>query len=340
MIKKRVLFYSSVKDIELFQIQRFYSVDIALLVNLGYEVSITNHIGKFCLFWKYDIAFLYFYKWALLPAILAKIFSKKVYFTGGIDQLEESITSKIEFFSQAILFKLCYIFSDICLVVSQSDLKNIKKIYNRKCLDKVYFSSHTINVDSFYVENVLSKKNDFTTIAWMGSIENVQRKGVDKSLILFEKLVQRQEFSDSKFYIIGKQGEGSRYLSKLCTSLNITDRVVFTGDIDEEVKIAILRDSKYYFQLSTFEGFGIAAIEALAAKNIVIHSGKGGLKETIKNFGVKINIYADSVEDFVNISNLIVSYRPDLLSKAHNHILANYSNDARQNDFMKIMLSK
>ena len=100
MIKKRVLFYSSVKDIELFQIQRFYSVDIALLVNLGYEVSITNHIGKFCLFWKYDIAFLYFYKWALLPAILAKIFSKKVYFTGGIDQLEESITSKIEFFSQ------------------------------------------------------------------------------------------------------------------------------------------------------------------------------------------------------------------------------------------------
>ena len=56
-MRKRVLFYSSVKSIELLKTQKFYQIDIALLEDLGYEVLLSHKILDSLLFWKYDILF-------------------------------------------------------------------------------------------------------------------------------------------------------------------------------------------------------------------------------------------------------------------------------------------
>ena len=53
-MKKRILFYSSVGSLELFKTQKFYQIDIALLGDLGYDVSLSNRILDSLLFWKYD----------------------------------------------------------------------------------------------------------------------------------------------------------------------------------------------------------------------------------------------------------------------------------------------
>jgi glycosyltransferase involved in cell wall biosynthesis len=337
MTRKRILFYSSVNNIHLFDIQRFYTVDIKLLESIGYDVIKTNKVSCFFKFWKYDISFLYFYRWSLFPALISKFFSKNIYFTGGIDHLEEKITTRREYLIQVWLFKLCYLLSKTCIIVSNSDLENIKKIFNKKQLHKIYLSFHTINVENYYLEDLSGKNNHFSTIAWMESVDNIKRKGIDKALIIFHKLINNIEFSDSKFYIIGKQGKGSDYLKKLCKSLEISNKVVFTGSISEEQKISVLKKNKYYFQLSTFEGFGIAAIEALAAKNIVIHSGNGGLNETIRDFGVMINIETNFDEYIENVLHLLVNYNYDLMFKSTQHITDNYSNRTRQNDFKIII---
>ena len=49
-------------------------------------------------------------------------------------------------------------------------------------------------------------------------------------------------------------------------------------------------ESKFYFMLSTYEGFGIAAIEALTAGCCLIHSGRGGLKDAAGEMGVQVDI--------------------------------------------------
>jgi glycosyltransferase involved in cell wall biosynthesis len=273
----------------------------------------------------------------LFPAILSKLFLKKVFFTGGIDELNELTTPRRDYFIQIILFKFCYLLSDKCIVVSKSDMSNILKIYSGKRLRKLFLSYHTIDHETFYVNDVFLKNNNFTTIGWMENISNVRRKGIDKSLILFEKLIKYPKFSDSKFYIIGKEGEGSDYLRELCRSLEITNKVVFTGNIGENEKISILRSSKYFFQLSTFEGFGIAAIEALAAKNIVIHSGNGALSETILNFGVKLNMNDVLNKNIESIVYLMVNFRSDLLEKAQHHIINNFSNESRAKKLKEVM---
>ena len=83
-MKKRLLFYSSVKSLELFKTQKFYQIDIALLEDLGYDVWLSNRIFDSLLFWKYDILFSYFYRYSFFTALFAKCFGKKTYFTGGI----------------------------------------------------------------------------------------------------------------------------------------------------------------------------------------------------------------------------------------------------------------
>ena len=61
-MKNKILFYSSVSNIELFETQKFYKTDISLLKSLGFDVSVTNRIIDFLFFWKYDLAFIYFFR--------------------------------------------------------------------------------------------------------------------------------------------------------------------------------------------------------------------------------------------------------------------------------------
>jgi len=337
-MNKRILFYSSVSSKELFFTQRFYYIDITLIKNLGYEVHETNRILDFLCFWKYHIAFIYFYKFGLFPAILARLFHKKVYFTGGIDALEKSTTNPRDYLLQKYLFKLCHLFSTNCILVSKSDADNVRKIYNGMLPERTSLSFHTIDVENFTNIGLSEKESIFTTIVWMGSVGNVCRKGVDEALKVYKCLsASKAEYAETKFYIIGKEGNGTDYLKKLCDELQLHEKVIFTGSIDEEHKINILKRSKYYFQLSTFEGFGIAALEALAAKNIVIHSGRGGLNQTIKDYGIKINI-EDNIEEQANyIYERIPKFDSQKLIEAENYVKNNYSNIKRQKDFEIIL---
>ena len=148
-MKNSVFFYSSVNNKDLFRIQRFYHIDIELIKELGNKVYESNRILDFLLFWKYDVAFIYFYKFGLLPAIISRMFFKKVYFTGGIDNLEESSTSKKEYKIQKFFFKLCYLFADNCFLVSTTDEANVCKIYNGRLPKKTTLSFHTIEVENF-----------------------------------------------------------------------------------------------------------------------------------------------------------------------------------------------
>ena len=159
-MRKRVLFYSSVKSIELLKTQKFYQIDIALLEDLGYEVLLSHKILDSLLFWKYDILFSYFYKYSFFAALLAKCFWKKTYFTGGVDALDANYASTRKYRIQVLFFKLCYWVANSCIVVSQSDLKNITQILSSK--KKLSYSEHAIDTKLFFSDT--HKDKLFTTV--------------------------------------------------------------------------------------------------------------------------------------------------------------------------------
>ncbi len=333
MNKKRVFFYSSCKTMDLFKIQQFYVIDISILEKMGFVVTPTNRIRDFFKFWQYDYGFYYFYKKSFFAALIAKVFFKKNYFTGGIDDFVSS--NRKEFLRQKIFFLLSYIVSNKCILVSESDSNNIRKIYHNRLKKKLFFSFHGIDLNNCICNEAeyKNKENIFTTIVWQGVKSNVIRKGVDKALKIYSELKRFDEFANSSFYIMGKCGEGTQYLKELCNEYNITSSVVFTDEVTELEKINLLKRSKFYFQLSIYEGFGVAALEALAAKNIVLHSGKGGLQDVIGNDGV----YISDNQKIESIKKMIEDYDTAILKQAEKRILLNFSIEKRQKDFEQII---
>ncbi|RGT58258.1 MULTISPECIES: glycosyltransferase family 4 protein [Bacteroides] len=331
-MSKRVLFYSSVTSKKLFDTQKFYRIDIDILRDLGYTVILSNKVFDVLSFWKYDFVFAYFYRKAFLVALFARLYGKDTYFTGGIDDLDESYASSKRYLIQKILFNLCYLISKSCIIVSHSDLKNIKKCLCYKTLKKTSFSEHAINTDVF--SNSLSKKDYFLSIGWMGSIENVQRKGIDTAIKLFARIREIPKFEHYKFFIIGKEGDGTSYLQSLIKKLNLNDSVKLIGECPENEKIMYLKQSRYYFQLSKYEGFGLAALEALCANCILIHSGKGGLSNPVYSNQLLFDIDNVFDNELSVLIEKISSFSPPILN---NDILLYYDIQRRKEDLKAII---
>lgn len=330
MKKKRVLFYSSVTDKKLFHIQQFYSIDIMLLEEMGYEVLLSNSVYDACRFWTYDFVFAYFYRYSFFVALIASFFRKPVYFTGGIDKLDSNWASKKEKIIQQVFFFLCYMLSTKCIIVSSADMSNVRKIVIGH--SKLCYSEHTIDVNSYDNSSIHNKEDLFTTILWQGT-GNVYRKGVDLALKIYSKMIEDGYFLNSKFAIIGKKAGGTQILEEIVAKYDLGSRVFFTDAISETEKISYLKKSKYYFQLSVYEGFGLAPMEALCARNIVIHSGKGGLANPIYKYGILFNRDDNFDKEYAKLLANILKFDSTVLEEAHTIIIEKYSHERRLKDF-------
>ena len=301
---KKILFYASVRDKNLFQTMSFYATDIRILEDCGCDVTVTNRISDFFQSRNYDCAFIYFWTKGLLPALIAKVLGKSVLFTGGLDALDRGFNrSVLDYMIKKWLFRACALLSDANLIVSRSDLLNIEKTGFH--LRRLHLVPHSIDVER-YAYRGEKKKNMISTVAWMGTKENVTRKGLDRLLRVFSEFtVAHDHFT---LVLIGSEGEGSVYLTDLAQKLNIASRVIFTGRIPEDDKIRMLKESKYYVQLSEYEGFGISAIEALAAGNLVFHSGRGGLSDTMPPEGIDVADMDDAKAVAQAIANAEADY--------------------------------
>lgn len=331
---KKILFYSSVKDQGLFNTQSFYKTDIQILKDIGYQVKTTNKIFDFIFFWEYNVAFIYFYRFGLVPAIISRVFKKLVIFTGGIDALDkEYMKGNKGYIIQCILFKLCYFFSNKCIIVSTSDRNNILKLLKSNT-KKLKYIPHVIDINHTFTE--IPKEQFITTISWMGTIANVKRKGVDKLIYIFYEFKKIR--SDFKLIVIGSLGEGFEYLESIIRRLNLSNDIIFTGSINENEKVFYLEKSKYYFQISEYEGFGIAAIEGLFLGNIVFHSNKGGLQDTVGKYGIICENpydYHSIAKKLNEVENDYENYR-SFIEKGIMHVKDNFSYQTRLEGFKNI----
>ena len=311
-------------------------MDISILEELGYRVLLSNQIIDALKFWRYDFIFAYFYRYAFFPALIAKMFGKNTYFTGGIDALDKNLVTKRDYIIQKWFFKFCYWVSKSCIIVSKTDDKNVRELVGGR---KLSYSEHAIYTSELDCD-IDKKENLITTIAWQATKGNVKRKGVDNALRLFANILRLQQYQNYTFYVIGKTGDGTMYLKQLVNELSIGDSVVFTDSVSEKEKINYLKRSKIYFQLSKFEGFGVAALEALCAKNIVVHSGKGGLSNPIYNEGILVNIEQPVDIMSVELKKSLILFDKSQLEIAHQNVCRDYDYKRRKTDFAKIIKEK
>jgi N-acetyl-alpha-D-glucosaminyl L-malate synthase BshA len=102
-------------------------------------------------------------------------------------------------------------------------------------------------------------------------------KRVQDVVRIFKRIVEKQP---AKLMMVG-DGPDRKMAEDLCAELQIEDHVVFLGNSNDVYRILCFSD--LFLLPSQTESFGLAALEAMAARTPVICSNEGGLPEVVQD---------------------------------------------------------
>lgn len=97
----------------------------------------------------------------------------------------------------------------------------------------------------------------------------------------FHEFQRLDEGKDFLFYICGKDGWDSKDIYRLVDELNLQDRVIFTGYLEEDKKNDLIRGCYAMIYISFYEGFGIPPLEAMYYSKPSIVSNNSSLPEVV-----------------------------------------------------------
>ncbi len=147
--------------------------------------------------------------------------------------------------------------------------KDIKVIYNF-----IDFEKYAMLGDAECERGALAKDNE-RIITHISNFRPVKR--ISDVIAIFYKVQQK---IDAKLLMVGDGPERDK-AEKKAIELGIGEKVMFLGNTSELNKILCLSD--LFLLPSETESFGLAALEAMAAKTPVISTNSGGLPEVNMN---------------------------------------------------------
>jgi glycosyltransferase involved in cell wall biosynthesis len=133
------------------------------------------------------------------------------------------------------------------------------------------------------------------------------RKGHD---VVLQALVEiKKKFPEILYLIVG-EGFNRKYLEEIVASLNLTDNVIFTGEVPDVIDYL---DICNVFVMASreeegVEGFGIVYLEAMARGKPVIGSRHGGVPEVISD---GVSGYLIDPHDVSEIASTIIRVLSD-----------------------------
>ena len=128
-------------------------------------------------------------------------------------------------------------------------------------------------------------------------------KNVGVLIDTFKILIDKYGYKDLKLYITGFQSIEHNTILKKIDDYGLRKKVKLLGWLNRGKYIDFLRKAKVFVFLSSYEGFGLPPLEAMAVGTTVVSSRKGSLKEILDNAYLKINNEKDPLE---------VAYKLDL----------------------------
>lgn len=99
-----------------------------------------------------------------------------------------------------------------------------------------------------------------------------------------------------KVLLIGANGGYADELARIANILNLKDKVIFTGYLDQRSKLAVIAQADIFLIPSIAEPYGLVALEAMAMKKPIIATNTGGLREILQNGKTALMIEPKSSE--------------------------------------------
>jgi len=176
--------------------------------------------------------------------------------------------------------------SDAVTAVSESLKKETLELFNIKQDIKaipnfINFKKYPERKDPICMDLHLSNEGEFI-ISHISNFRPVKRvKDVIKIFYLIQQKI------NAKLLLIG-EGPDKEHTEYLVKELGITQKVQFLGNCMEVNKVLCYSD--IFLLPSEKESFGLAALEAMAAKTTVISTDVGGLREVNINGSYRIHL--------------------------------------------------
>lgn len=260
----KVCFFVKTKDSKVLKEVNFYSQDIDILEELGYEVIIITDLVKLFQI-KCDIYFVWWWTYAFFPLVLSKIRRKRFVVTGtfNIDNPQNSYYDRS--FLQRLMIKTALKYADANILVSEYELDKIKEEFG---YNNLFYVPHIVDIKyHIFDKPIFPKEKFFLSVSWLQK-SNYKRKCIDINIKAIGLI--KDEISDYKYIIVGRYGDGVKELKSLVKDLGIENIVEFKGSIPETEKISLMQRCSVYLSPTFYEGFGLAMLEAISCGAVLI----------------------------------------------------------------------
>ena len=279
----KIAFYCN-DTLENIQSMEYYRQDIDALRALGHDVIVCNRYRDIP--WRFDVLFVWWWTYALLPVFLARLTGRKAIITGVYNFRFEDPSTGTDYFGRPWLQRLVIRFATRLahanLFVSKREFDEVADSFG---LRTAHYAPCAVGEAYFTVNQHVAKRTLLLNLAWSGS-QNLQRKGVWTILDAAASLKQRGRQFD--LVLAGKRGDGFEALRQRIVELELGDCVKAVGEVTMEEKLDLFGRTKLYLQPSRFEGFGLATAEAMAAGCCVITTKVGEVPTVVGDGGVYV----------------------------------------------------
>jgi glycosyltransferase involved in cell wall biosynthesis len=187
----------------------------------------------------------------------------------------------------------------VSLVYEAADMSHFRKVY-----------------DTQYMQYVRQKYNLPTDGDYLMTLSTLEpRKNLLNTIKAFKRLCDESPHIDLKLVIAGKRGWK---IDELFESEHLaSDRIFFTGYVEEADLPALLSGALALVYVSFYEGFGLPPLEAMSCGTPVIYGNNSSLAEIIADDGYPADAYdINSIKDQMRLVYENVHHRVAMQGKA------------------------
>lgn len=185
-------------------------------------------------------------------------------------------------------------------------------------LEKIVIISPPFDIDEFAKlpeRGSFRKKYNISpnkkVIMFLGRIHYI--KGIDYLIKGFAKLLQQRD--DLILTIVGSDDGHQKALETLASSLNISDKVLFTGFLFAEDKLSALCDADIVAQTSRHEQGAWAPFEAVLCNTPIIVTSHTGAGEDVKKLDAGYLVNFDCPESFAKQAQYMFTHYSEAKEK-------------------------
>ncbi len=161
--------------------------------------------------------------------------------------------------------------------------------------EKVFVVPLAANKELFYVNrnkeqwNVVKKKYGLPDNYFLSVSGIDKRKNLEHLIYSFDRLVLQENTNDLHLVMTGNSSFENFVFRQLNIHPKTKSKIVFAKPIEEEDLSIVYSNALCFFFMSTYEGFGLPALEAMQCGTPVITSNATSLPEVVGDAGIMLS---------------------------------------------------